>query len=218
MGLDEERNNSITQETQQTNMKILSGSLKGRNFYMPAGIRPTKDVIRKAIFDIIGQDLEGMAFLDLFAGSGAVGLEALSRGAKRVVFVEKDPRCVGVINENLEILNKDHVIGPEQNSFVFNADTFPAIKQMNKKGEKFDFIFVDPPYYAQLAKKTLKTLLAYDIVQPNNLIIIQHEKRETLPDSEGRFLLVREKKYGGSILSILRSTPGGKNSDISGEF
>lgn len=185
---------------------------------MPAGIRPTQDLIRKSVFDFLGQDLAGLSFLDLFAGSGAIGLEALSRGAKRVVFVEKDPRCADVINENLTILNKNQAIDPGQSSFVINSDTFPTIKQMNKKGEKFDIIFVDPPYYADLAKKTLKTLLAYDIVQPNNLIIVQREKRETLPDPEGRFLLVRERKYGGSILTIIRSVPGGANSDIPGEF
>jgi len=72
-------------------MKIIGGIYKGRNFYMPAGIRPTQTIARKALFDILGQDMEGVTFVDLFAGSGAIGLEAISCGAEKVIFVEKRP-------------------------------------------------------------------------------------------------------------------------------
>ena len=86
-------------------MKIIGGKHRGKNFYMPFGIRPTQSITRKALFDILGQDLEGVTMLDLFAGSGAVGLEAISRGAKKVILVEKDPKCADVINENIRILS-----------------------------------------------------------------------------------------------------------------
>ena len=185
-------------------MKIIGGMFRGRNFFMPTGIRPTQDKTRKAIFDIIGQDLKGVSFLDLFAGSGAVGLEAISRQAKRVIFVEKDGRCVNVINENLSVLNISCCENGASPFLVIQMDTFAAIKQLNKRNEKFDFIFLDPPYGTDLTKKTLKTLGAYDILHPNSFIIIQHDKREILPESEGRFLRVKEKKYGNSLLSIFR--------------
>ena len=187
-------------------MKIIGGALKGRNFYMPAVIRPTPDIIRKAIFDIVGQSLEGMRFLDLFAGSGAVGIEAISRSAKNVIFVEKDSRCYDIIEENLKVLNIVSLQNDTPSYFVINADTFVAIKQFHQRGERFDIVFVDPPYQRGLAKKTLKTLSAYDILHPNSIIIIQHDKNEILPEAEGRILSVRERKYGNSFVSIYRNS------------
>ena len=186
-------------------MKIIGGTFRGRNFFMPQGVRPTQDKTRKAIFDIIGQDLEGMVFLDLFAGSGAVGLEAVSRGAKRVIFVENDPRCVEVLQDNLTALN---IASLKEGAFFYRvicADVFFTTKRFHKESERFDIIFSDPPYGRDLAKKTLKTLGAYDILSANSLIIVQHDKREILPDCEGRIFRIREKKYGDSLLSIFQS-------------
>src|SRR3989338_8645565 len=85
-------------------MKIIAGQFKGRNFFMPEGIRPTQNLTRKALFDLLGHDLTGLTFLDLFAGSGGVGLEALSRGAQKVTFVEKDENNSQLIRENLDLL------------------------------------------------------------------------------------------------------------------
>src|SRR3989338_4091486 len=132
-------------------MKILGGFLRGRNFYMPEGIRPTQDRTRKAIFDIVGQDLQGLDFLDLFAGSGAVGLEALSRGARRVVFVEKEMRYADVISKNITTLNIESYKNGVYCSDVIGTDVFFAMKQLNKKKERFDIIFLDPPYGMELA-------------------------------------------------------------------
>ena len=186
-------------------MKILGGMFRGRNFFMPADIRPTQDVVRKAIFDTIGQHLEGFTFLDLFAGSGALGLEAVSRQAKRVLFVEKDPLCVRTISESLVALDAKYQDYSAYSFFVMNADAFAAVKDLHNRREKFDIIFADPPFDVELAKKILKLLSAYDIVHPNSLLIIQHGKREILPEVEGRFSRVREKKYGVSYVSIYQS-------------
>ncbi len=197
-------------------MKILTGKLKGRNFYMPHGIRPSPNIIRKAMFDVFGQDLKGIEFLDLFAGSGAVGLEAMSCGAQRVTFIENDPVHVQVIEDNLKLLGIDRssnsgpALGgagykpapPKAGYEVIQGDTFYAIKQLAKIKRKFDFIFIDPPYGAELAKKTLNLLSAYDILTPDCYIVVQHDKWETLPESEGRFFLIRQKKYGTSFLAI----------------
>ena len=169
---------------------------------MPFGIRPTTDMIRKSLFDFLGPDIEGMDFLDLFSGSGAVGLEAISRGAKNITFVEKDPKCASVIEENLMLLELPARERADRYFEVENSDSFAAIKAFAAEKKKFDIIFIDPPYGRELAKKALKTLCAYDIVKPNSLVIFQHEKREALPQTQGRFSIIRTRKFGTSFLTI----------------
>ena len=185
-------------------MKIIGGELKGRNFYMYADIRPTQHIIRKALFDMLGQDMERIHFLELFSGSGAVGFEAFSRGAENVVIVEKNLKCMEVIEENMDILKIPS--NREEESFIeaIHGDALAFIKILARQKRTFDIIFADPPYGRGLAKKTLKTLGAYDIVSPNCTIVIQHEKKEILPEIQGRFLLFRQKKYGSSLLSFYR--------------
>ena len=183
-------------------MKIIGGKFKGRNFYMPKGIKPTQNLVREALFDILGQDLEGQSFVDLFAGSGAVGIEALSRGAKKVIMVEKDPRCCEIIHENLKLLSPDQKYGMVTGCEVINSDAFASVKMLSKRRSKSDIIFFDPPFGRGLAKKTLKTLMAYDIVQPTCIILIQYSGPESLPDAHERFTLLKERRYGRSFLAI----------------
>ena len=188
-------------------MKILGGYLKGRNFYLPQGVRATQNIIRKALFDILGQELDPVEFLELFAGSGSVGLEAVSRGARKVTFVDHDAHCIKVIEENINLLGINGNQRTEIPYELINLDAFAAIKHFGRKGKKFDIIFVDPPYDLGLAKKTLKLLTSYDILQPNCFLILQHEKHETLPSAEGRVLLIKQRKYGSSYLSIYQKSP-----------
>ena len=183
-------------------MKIIGGRLKGRNFYMPAGLRPTQNVIREAVFNLIGPAIENASFLELFAGSGSVGLEAVSRGAKEVIFIEKDLKSAGVIEENLNILGLQGKDKYSHNISVINGDVFAAIKVMAKQGKKFDYIFLDPPYQAGLVKKTLKTLGAYDILQPNCLVVVEYSKHESADDENEGFFLLKERKYGKSFLAV----------------
>lgn len=178
-------------------MKIIGGKYRGRNFYLPEGVRATQNIVRKALFDILGQDMEGLDFLDIFAGSGAVGLEAVSRGAKRTTFVEREPKCVQAIEENFKILQTDAYE-------LIAADAFAAIKQLARQKRMFDIIFMDPPYHLDLAKKALKTLKGYDILHPNCIVIVQHEKTDKLPPACDPVRLFREEKYGGSVLSFYR--------------
>jgi len=188
-------------------MKIIGGKWKGRNFYMPAEIRPTQNIIRKALFDLIGQDLEGLTFVDLFAGSGAMGLEALSLGASKVLFIEKNPQCIKVIEENIALLNSrnEHFSQSDMGECqVLEEDSFASIKELASEGQKFDIVFVDPPYERGMAKKILKTLEAYDIVAANSVVAIQHDRREILPESNGHLALFRERQYGSSCLSLYK--------------
>lgn len=177
-------------------MRIISGKYKGRLVRMPKGIRPTQDKVRKALFDILG-DIAGMSFLDLFAGSGAVGIEALSRGIEKVVFVEKERACVKAIDDNLSLLHCLHYS-------VIASDTAEAIRILSQQDERFDLIFLDPPYYNDLAKKALQTLSAYDILTPTGFVIAQHFKKDNLPDSLGDLMLFKQARYGDTALSFYK--------------
>ncbi len=189
-------------------MKIISGSLKGRNFFMPKGIRPTQDLVRKAVFDYLGQDMTGLTFLDLFAGSGAMGFEALSRGAEEVTFVEKDYTSVRAIQDSLTLLKskapKDLQEIPCE---VLGLDSLMAVKRFAQIKRTFDIVFADPPYGRELAKKTLKTLEAHDILHADSFVIIQHDKHESLPESQGRLLIIGQRNYGSTVLTIYQESP-----------
>ncbi|VAX37956.1 16S rRNA (guanine(966)-N(2))-methyltransferase [hydrothermal vent metagenome] len=169
---------------------------------MPVDIRPTQHMVRKALFDLLGQDMVNVEFLELFSGSGAVGLEAISREAKKVIFVEKELRCIKVIEENIQLLD----IEPDENKYwpyeVIKGDGFATIKKLFREKRTFDLIFADPPYGRGMAKKALKTLEAYDILRPNCILAIQHEVKETLPETHGRFFLFKQRKYGTSLISL----------------
>jgi 16S rRNA (guanine966-N2)-methyltransferase len=191
-------------------MRIISGKYKGRLFQMPENIRPTQDKVRKAIFDILG-DIKGLSFLELFAGSGAVGLEAVSHGIKELVFVEHNRACLQAIKKNIESLA------------VNSCDLYPleakrAIQLFHKDRRKFDLIFLDPPYSKveaglsaasgfsgkeeSLTKKTLQTLVAYDIVAPTGLVVVEHFKKDNLPEALGDLVLFKQRRYADTLLSF----------------
>ena len=177
-------------------MRIITGINKGRKLIRPRLIRPTQNKVRKALFDILG-DIEGLSFLELYAGSGAVGFEAASRGVKELVLVEYDRDCLKAIQQNIDSL-KLKVCN------IFPGQAEAAIAALHKDKRLFDIVFMDPPYYEELPKKTLQTLGAYDIVAPDGLVIVQHHKKDALPDTLGDLHLIRQKEYGDTLLSIYR--------------
>ena len=177
-------------------MRITTGKYHNRKLHMPRGIRPTQDKVRKAIFDILG-DVEGLSFLELYAGSGAVGFEALSRGVSELTMVECNHDSVQAIKRNIALLK-----APACNLYYLDAEK--AIKLLSRDKKSFDIIFLDPPYHEGMAKKILHTLEGYDILAPNGLIIAQHPKAEPLPESSLKFNLIKEAKYGDTWLSIFR--------------
>jgi len=177
-------------------MRITTGQYKGRQLIMPKGIRPTQDKVRKAIFDILG-DVKDLSFLDLFAGSGAVGLEAASRGARELTLVEYSPGCLRAIKKNAASLKlADYNLYPQK--------VEGCIRILAGDKQKFDLIFFDPPYYAEIAKKILQMLAAYDILSPNGFIIIQHFKKDSLPDTLGALCLWKQARYGDTALSFYK--------------
>lgn len=180
-------------------MRITTGKYKGRLVKFPKGIKPTQEKVRKALFDILG-DIEGLSFLELFAGSGAIGFEAVSRGASQLTLVEYNRDCQLAIRKNIECLK------PKTCS-LYPFEVEKTIKTLHKNEHKFDIIFLDPPYYEGLAKKTLQTLGAYDILAPNGLIVVQHFKKDILPEKIGRLSLSRLASYGDTVLAFYRRKP-----------
>ncbi len=191
-------------------MRILSGKYKGKFIVMPKGIRPTQDKVRKALFDILG-DIEGLSFLDLFAGSASVGLEAASRGVAELFLVEDNRICQVAITKNIELLGI-------KACNLYLQDACKAIELLHKNKKKFDIVFLDPPYYKNvvfrhrsvlkesvdesLAKKTLQMLEAYDIVAPNGFIVAEHFKKDILPDNMAILNMFQLAKYGDTLLSF----------------
>ena len=180
-------------------MKILGGKYKGRNFYMPAGIRPTQNVLRAAIFDLLGHDLTGLSFLELFAVSGAVSLEAISRGADQVVMVEYNDLNAKTIRENCELLGIE--LGGHFS--LIHAEAMTTLKRLSEEYKPFDIVFFDPPYGLNLAKKTLKLITSRDILHAQSLVCVQYEASESLEIPEDMTVLT-QRRYGSSYLTVLQ--------------
>ncbi|MCX5677519.1 MAG: 16S rRNA (guanine(966)-N(2))-methyltransferase RsmD [Candidatus Omnitrophica bacterium] len=181
-------------------MRIIGGEFKSRLISMPKGVdmRPTQDKVRGAVFNILG-DITGKRVLELFAGSGAFGIEAISRGAGHAAFVDNNFRCIEAIKENLGSLKIDN------NRYdLIKADALKVFPKLLGQGEKFDIIFMDPPYYRELAKKCLINADAYDILAPIGLIVVEHFKKDILPTGFRTFILSQERRYGDTVITIFR--------------
>ena len=180
-------------------MKIIGGEYKGRIIEMPKGIRPTSDKVREALFEILKARIEGAWFLDLYCGSGAIGIEALSRGAKKTAFVDNDPGSISILKKNLARL------GLARASYdIYSKDCINGVHFIRGSGSFFDIVFLDPPYYKELAKNTLIELSDCDILSPNALIIAEVFKKDNLPEEVGIFKKVRTSKYGDTILEFFK--------------
>lgn len=182
-------------------MRIIGGKYKGRKIKYPAfrAIRPTKDRIREAVFNMIAEKLPGARVLDLFAGSGAYGLESLSRGAKEAIFVDNDKRCMKVLRDNIMAL------GAERETEAIAEDAFKAINLLGKDKERFDLIFSDPPFNLGMAKKTLITVSQYDILNHFGILVIEHHKKESVPEREKTVSIFKQKTYKNILISLYKS-------------
>jgi len=179
-------------------MRIISGKSKGKRIETThgPGTRPVTDRIKGAVFNILGKVLKGADVLDLFAGSGAMGLEALSRGAKSAVFIEKDQGCVGMIRKNLQNTGVIH-------SEVYRKDVMIGLKLIPAK-KKFSIVFVDPPFNSGLVEKALLLLGDGDILRKNALVICRAHHKDLMPDRSGRLLLFRTERYGENLVGFYR--------------
>lgn len=173
-------------------MRVVSGSKKGKkllenNF---EHIRPTTDKVKQALFTKLQFFVEGKRVLDMFCGTGALGIEALSRGAKEVVFIDKNPKSVYLTKQNLKNLGLD--------AKVLTAD---ALKILKPNWGKFDLILIDPPYKSGLYKPALKTILQNGLLADEGVVVCEHAKDDEFDC--GLFDMVDEKKYGNIMLTYL---------------
>lgn len=176
-------------------MRVITGKARGRRLETLEGtdVRPTTDKVKEAVFSSIQFDIEGRRVLDLFAGSGQLGIEALSRGAESAVFVDLNPEAVAVINRNIK------ATGFESRAKVIRADYFSFAASAS---DKFNIAFLDPPYKAGLLEKALNTVTG--IMSENGIIICEHPADVALPEAAGIFTLSRRAKYGKISVSIYK--------------
>lgn len=184
-------------------MKISGGEWRGRNLKVPPGeaVRPTQDRVRKALFSMLQFELEGTSFLDLFAGSGSVGLEALSRGAARATFVEQAPRHLACLQANLATVSA----GPR--STVVRADVYAWLEAFNAAVlPPFDIAFADPPYALGEEKgyaRVLQILAEKNVVKANGIFVAEMKVHQT-PDVSPLWDLLRDRVYGQTRLAVYR--------------
>ena len=181
-------------------MKIGSGKLRGRRIGAPAGrkTRPTSGRLRKALFDILAPRLQGARVLDLFAGAGSLGLEALSRGAHSVVFVERQRAAAEAIRKNAETL------ALSERAAVWRRDVRSALSALAGEEERFDVIFLDPPYRSALHAKSLERLGSLSLLRPGGIVVTEHHHKTVLADRYGRLVKHREVRAGESCLTFFR--------------
>jgi len=181
-------------------MRVIAGRLRSRKLRVPPrGVRPTTDRVRESLFAALG-DLTGVRGLDLFAGSGALGIEALSRGAREVVFVERARPSLETLRSNLAGLGLGDV------SQVIPCDALRALRDLGSRGERFDVVWLDPPYEGDDLPRVLRELLLLELVSPEGLVVVEGAKRNPLGPVEG-WSLERERTYGDTVLVHLRPDP-----------
>jgi 16S rRNA (guanine(966)-N(2))-methyltransferase RsmD len=184
-------------------MRIIAGTYRSRILKSLKGqaLRPTSDWLRETLFNVLGPAVAGSHFLDLYAGTGAVGIEALSRGAVEAVFVENHAAAAKLIRENLALLKI------ESGAQVISADTSQALaKLMTRKRPPFEFVFLDPPYAAEGEYKlALDVLGASPLVSEDSIVIAEHRKTLELEETYGSLLRYRVLKQGDAALSFYRA-------------
>lgn len=190
-------------------MRVIGGHDRGRRLRAPRGprTRPTADRVRETLFDVLGPAVAGARVLDLFAGTGAVGIEALSRGAARVVLVERDQSALRALRANLAALG-----APRAAARVMAGDVLHVLPELGAQEGPFDFVFVDPPYATTLAGRTLEALVAARVCRDGTEVVVQHSTRTVLPSVHGLSAHRRPRRFGDTALTFLRAegyTPDG---------
>ncbi|MGL4451568.1 MAG: 16S rRNA (guanine(966)-N(2))-methyltransferase RsmD [Sarcina sp.] len=181
-------------------MRIISGKARGRKILSPATMetRPTLDRIKEAIFNIIQGYVPDSVAIDVFAGTGSLGLEAASRGAKECYLVDKSPVTYPLLKKNIENLNF------EDTCTALNMDAYMALKSLNAKGKVFDLIFIDPPYLMDLIPEAIQIIDDNNMLQEDGVIVSKIDVTEEIFEGTENIKLFRTKKYGNTIVNLYR--------------
>jgi 16S rRNA (guanine966-N2)-methyltransferase len=174
-------------------LRVTGGEARGRRLKAPKNIRPTQGMVKQAIFNMVGPRIEGATVLDLFAGSGALGIEALSRGATSVTFVDQQPRGLAILRQNLDAL------GFKERAHVIRGDVVRWLEASPDAVRAADFVFLDPPYEDVVLDRSLQAL---DRSLAAGLVLAEHSRRQQLP-SLSRLRVDRQRRYGDTIVTVL---------------
>jgi 16S rRNA (guanine(966)-N(2))-methyltransferase RsmD len=181
-------------------VRVVGGTVRGRRLapFRATGIRPTSDKVREAVFNVLDQDCGGVAVLDIFAGTGALGIEALSRGAASVVFIDNSKGAIGVIKKNLSLC------GFEDKGRILNKEVAAAFSQLKGRRRGFDLIFIDAPYAeAELTATTLKTIARLKLLNKDGRVVCETAKNNPVKDLPEFFTIIKKKNYGDTLVYFL---------------
>ena len=191
-----------------SSMRVISGSLKGRILkgYDIEGTRPTMDRVKESLFASIQDYIEDSIVLDLFAGSGNLGIEAISNGCKKCYFVDNNKKCINVIKENIFRFQIDDI------SVVLNMDYHDALRKFKEEKIVFDIIFIDPPYCYEIMNELLELIFNYGILSDNGIVVLEYQSEEKL-DFNLSVELIKKKKYGDKWVSIYQKLKNNNKSN-----
>jgi 16S rRNA (guanine(966)-N(2))-methyltransferase RsmD len=177
-------------------MRVTGGTGRGRRLRVPAGdrVRPTSDKVKQALFNILGEKVRGSVFLDLFAGTGGIGIEALSRGAERVVFIDDARRSLDAVRQNLD----QSGFGAQAEVYASKAETY-----IRKAVVQYDIVFLDPPYTTEVSG-LLDLISCSKLLAPDATVVAEHFKKQPSPKKVGMLALYREAVYGDTVLAFYR--------------
>lgn len=186
-------------------MRIVSGSFKGRRLASFRGmdIRPTSDKVREAIFNILPREFPFRKVLDIFAGTGAMGLEAMSRGAVDAVFVDSGAEAVALIKKNMEACGAE--------ARVFKSDAIASLKKFSRNSERFDLIIIDPPYATALLKDALEAIDSGGLLSPGGVIVAESSSKAALGADFRGLEVTDERRYGDTAVYFLRRKESGQD-------
>lgn len=181
-------------------MRIISGLAKGRKLLSPVGMgtRPTLDRVKESIFDIIQNEVYGATVLDVFAGTGSLGLEAASRGAKNCYLVDKSPESFGFLRKNIVNLKFEEICK------CFNMDSYNALKEFAAKGIVFNLIFIDPPYMKDMIPQAVEIISEKKLMASDGLIVTKIDSKEDIYKGTEDIVLTKYKKYGNTTICFYR--------------
>jgi 16S rRNA (guanine(966)-N(2))-methyltransferase RsmD len=190
-------------------MRISGGLVKGRRtatkksllatrYSLQEGFRPTSSKVREALFDIIRDRIKGSSFVDLYAGTGTVGLEALSRGADKAIFVEPSVSRIRAVKENAERF------GFHERAVVVKGRAYEFLREASNEKQSFDIFFLDPPYYSDEIMKTLPMIGEGRLLNEGSVVIVEHFFKRKLPDVAGELKILKSYRYGDTMLTFYR--------------
>ena len=182
-------------------MRIISGELKGRRLKAPLdySVRPTSDKVKEAVFSMIAPYIPESVVVDMFAGTGSLGLEAISRGALRAYFIDRDRSSIALVRENVKTCRV------EERAIILAYDYTAALSRIS---EKADIIFLDPPYDAGIMNSCFEHIRAMGILNEEGIIAAEHSSDDVLPDVLAGFIKIKEKKYGKTGVTVYENQEG----------